>query len=85
MWEDSAVLHGCPTYSVVQPVLGLHWSTRPQLLVDVGTTAEIVLGDGQKVWAASSPTEIGESRRISRTADWPSGPTADTVISVPDA
>ncbi len=35
---------------------GPHRSIRPQLLVDVGTNAEIVLGDGQKVWAASSPT-----------------------------
>ena len=35
---------------------GPHRATRPQLLVDVGTNAEIVLGDGQKVWAASSPT-----------------------------
>lgn len=35
---------------------GPHRSTRPQLLVDVGTNAEIVLGDNQKVWAASSPT-----------------------------
>ncbi|MCY3576811.1 MAG: ASKHA domain-containing protein [bacterium] len=35
---------------------GPHRSTRPQLLVDVGTNAEIVLGDSQKVWAASSPT-----------------------------
>ena len=35
---------------------GPHRSPRPQLLVDVGTNAEIVLGDGQKVWAASSPT-----------------------------
>ena len=35
---------------------GPHRSPRPQLLVDVGTNAEIVLGDGQQVWAASSPT-----------------------------
>ena len=35
---------------------GPHRSDRPQLLVDVGTNAEIVLGDGRQVWAASSPT-----------------------------
>ena len=35
---------------------GPHRSPRPQLLVDVGTNAEIVLGDGHQVWAASSPT-----------------------------
>ena len=35
---------------------GPHRSSSPQLLVDVGTNAEIVLGDGQQVWAASSPT-----------------------------
>ncbi|MXW58700.1 MAG: DUF4445 domain-containing protein [Acidimicrobiia bacterium] len=35
---------------------GPHRSPQPQLLVDVGTNAEIVLGDNQKVWAASSPT-----------------------------
>ena len=35
---------------------GPHRSPQPQLLVDVGTNAEIVLGDGQRVWAASSPT-----------------------------
>ena len=35
---------------------GPHRSPSPQLLVDVGTNAEIVLGDGQQVWAASSPT-----------------------------
>ena len=35
---------------------GPHRSPRPQLLVDVGTNAEIVLGDGRQVWAASSPT-----------------------------
>lgn len=35
---------------------GPHRSPRPQLLVDVGTNAEVVLGDGHQVWAASSPT-----------------------------
>ena len=35
---------------------GPHRSPAPQLLVDVGTNAEIVLGDGRLVWAASSPT-----------------------------
>ena len=35
---------------------GPHRATSPQLLVDVGTNAEIVLGDGQRVFAASSPT-----------------------------
>ena len=35
---------------------GPHRSPQPQLLVDVGTNAEIVLGDGSQVWAASSPT-----------------------------
>ena len=35
---------------------GPHRSASPQLLVDVGTNAEIVLGDGRQVWAASSPT-----------------------------
>ena len=35
---------------------GPHRAVRPQLLVDVGTNAEIVLGDGSRVFAASSPT-----------------------------
>ena len=35
---------------------GPHRSRGPQLLVDVGTNAEIILGDGRQVWAASSPT-----------------------------
>ena len=35
---------------------GPHRVSRPQLLVDVGTNAEIVLGDGVRVFAASSPT-----------------------------
>ncbi len=35
---------------------GPHRATKPQLLVDVGTNAEIVLGDGRSVFAASSPT-----------------------------
>ena len=35
---------------------GPHRSEIPQLLVDVGTNAEIVLSDGRQVWAASSPT-----------------------------
>ncbi|MCY4271826.1 MAG: ASKHA domain-containing protein [bacterium] len=35
---------------------GPHRSPQPQLLVDVGTNAEIVLSDGRQVWAASSPT-----------------------------
>ncbi len=35
---------------------GPHRAARPQLLVDVGTNAEIVLGDGRRVFAASSPT-----------------------------
>ena len=36
--------------------VGPHRSSRPLLLVDVGTNAEIVLGDGERVFAASSPT-----------------------------
>ncbi len=35
---------------------GPHRVAYPQLLVDVGTNAEIVLGDGERVFAASSPT-----------------------------
>ena len=35
---------------------GPHRVSLPQLLVDVGTNAEIVLGDGERVFAASSPT-----------------------------
>ncbi len=35
---------------------GPHRAARPQLLVDVGTNAEIVLGDGERAFAASSPT-----------------------------
>ena len=35
---------------------GPHRSDRMQLLVDVGTNAEIVLGDRSRQWAASSPT-----------------------------
>jgi uncharacterized 2Fe-2S/4Fe-4S cluster protein (DUF4445 family) len=35
---------------------GPHRADRTQLLVDVGTNAEIVLGDRHGVWAASSPT-----------------------------
>ena len=35
---------------------GPHRVAHPQLLVDVGTNAEIVLGDGERVFAASSPT-----------------------------
>ena len=35
---------------------GPHRVSSPQLLVDVGTNAEIVLGDGERVFAASSPT-----------------------------
>ncbi|WP_420640085.1 ASKHA domain-containing protein [Candidatus Poriferisocius sp.] len=35
---------------------GPHRSSRPMLVVDVGTNAEILLGDGTRVWAASSPT-----------------------------
>ena len=35
---------------------GPHRAKLPMLLVDVGTNAEIVLGDGQRVFAASSPT-----------------------------
>ena len=35
---------------------GPHRAELPMLLVDVGTNAEIVLGDGQRVFAASSPT-----------------------------
>ncbi|MEZ5165801.1 MAG: ASKHA domain-containing protein [Acidimicrobiales bacterium] len=34
----------------------IHHATAPQLLVDVGTNAEIVLGVGGRVLAASSPT-----------------------------
>ena len=35
---------------------GPHRGVEPMLVVDVGTNAEIVLGDGQRVLAASSPT-----------------------------
>ncbi len=35
---------------------GTHRSTTPQLMVDVGTNAEIVLGTSSKTYAASSPT-----------------------------
>ncbi|MCQ3807001.1 MAG: ASKHA domain-containing protein [Acidimicrobiaceae bacterium] len=35
---------------------GTHRSTAPQLMVDVGTNAEIVLGTATKTYAASSPT-----------------------------
>lgn len=35
---------------------GPHRSARPQLLVDIGTNAEIVLGDRNGLFAASSPT-----------------------------
>ncbi len=35
---------------------GPHRSSEPQILVDVGTNAEIVLGDGHRTFAASSPT-----------------------------
>ncbi len=35
---------------------GPHRGARTQLLVDVGTNAEIVLGDSQRQFAASSPT-----------------------------
>ena len=35
---------------------GPHRGTDPMLLVDVGTNAEIILGDGIRVFAASSPT-----------------------------
>ncbi len=35
---------------------GPHRGTDPMLVVDVGTNAEIVLGDGGRVFAASSPT-----------------------------
>ena len=35
---------------------GPHRSSAPMLVVDVGTNAEIVLGDGRQVLAASSPT-----------------------------
>ena len=35
---------------------GPHRSSEPMLVVDVGTNAEIVLGDGSRVLAASSPT-----------------------------
>ena len=33
-----------------------HHASTPTLLVDVGTNAEIVLGDAEGLWAASSPT-----------------------------
>ena len=33
-----------------------HRASAPTLLVDVGTNAEIVLGDAEGLWAASSPT-----------------------------
>ena len=35
---------------------GPHRTAEPMLVVDVGTNAEIVLGDGHRVLAASSPT-----------------------------
>ena len=35
---------------------GPHRSREPMLVVDVGTNAEIILGDGKQVLAASSPT-----------------------------
>ncbi|MYJ43049.1 MAG: DUF4445 domain-containing protein, partial [Acidimicrobiaceae bacterium] len=35
---------------------GPHRTKKPMLVVDVGTNAEIVLGDGRRVLAASSPT-----------------------------
>lgn len=35
---------------------GTHRATEPQLMVDVGTNAEIVLGAGERTYAASSPT-----------------------------
>ena len=35
---------------------GPHHAAEPMLVVDVGTNAEIVLGDGNRVLAASSPT-----------------------------
>lgn len=35
---------------------GTHRCGHPQLLVDIGTNAEIVLGSAKGVWAASSPT-----------------------------
>ena len=35
---------------------GPHRASKPMLVVDVGTNAEIVLGDGHRVLAASSPT-----------------------------
>lgn len=35
---------------------GPHRVSHPQILVDVGTNAEILLGDGERVLAASSPT-----------------------------
>ena len=35
---------------------GPHRTGEPMLVVDIGTNAEIVLGDGQRVFAASSPT-----------------------------
>ncbi len=35
---------------------GTHRATTPQLIVDVGTNAEIVLGTSAKTYAASSPT-----------------------------
>ncbi len=35
---------------------GPHRSTEPMLVVDVGTNAEIILGDRKRVFAASSPT-----------------------------
>ncbi len=34
----------------------LHLATEPAVLIDVGTNAEIVLTDGQRLFAASSPT-----------------------------
>lgn len=36
--------------------VGLHRASQVQLLIDVGTNAEILLGDARRLYAASSPT-----------------------------
>ena len=46
---------GADTVAAILAV-GLHQSDQPRLLVDVGTNAEIVLTDGERLFAASSPT-----------------------------
>src|SRR5690606_23596233 len=45
---------------------GPHRSDRMQLLVDIGTNAEIVLGDRHRQFAASSPTGPALDRKSTR-------------------